>query len=82
MNFEECKLATAMMQVHRTQAELRGEPYLPLYPVSAGGRGWITGSACWMLCNVGKALVSAGKRLESYGIPPVLPTHNRAARTG
>jgi hypothetical protein len=82
MNFEECKLATAMMQVHRTQAELRGEPDLPLYPVSSGGRGWVTGSACWLVSSVGKALVVAGRQLESLGVPSALPTGNRAVRTG
>jgi len=82
MNLEECKLATAMMQVHRVQAELHGESSLPLYPVNSGGRGWISGSACWLVCNVGKALVAAGRQLESFGVPSVLTSHNRAVRTG
>ncbi|MBN1661504.1 MAG: hypothetical protein JXA93_24135 [Anaerolineae bacterium] len=82
MNLEECKLANAMMETYRVQAELHGETYLPLYPVSSGGRGWVTGSACWLVSNVGKALVAAGRQLESLGVPPVLPTRNRAIRTG
>jgi len=81
MMLEECKLANAMLETHRVRAELHGEANLPLYPVSSGGRGWITGSACWLLCGVGKALVAAGRQLESFGVPPALPTHNRVVRT-
>lgn len=82
MALEECKLAMAIMEAHRVQAELHGESYLPLYPVSSGGRGWVTGSACWLVSNVGKALVAAGRRLESYGVPSIMPSHQRIVRTG
>lgn len=82
MILEEGKLLTAMLEIHRVQAELHGERSLPLYTVSSRGRGWVTGSACWLVSNVGKALVTAGRRLESYGVPPILPSHHNTVRTG
>jgi hypothetical protein len=59
-----------MGSLHRREAMRRAEAWRLLRQAGLQRRGWLPRPGCWLLCQLGRLLVRAGRRLQEFGSSP------------
>jgi hypothetical protein len=66
---EDFYLAQRMMETKVAEQVREAETRRLIHQMGGGQSAWLTRMACWLLCHVGRALVSLGQWLQRSAAP-------------
>ena len=66
---EDFYLAQRMMEIRVAEQLREAETRRLIHLMGGGQSAWLTRMACWLLCHVGRALVSLGQWLQRSAAP-------------
>jgi hypothetical protein len=75
MSYQDFRLSTELMDMHRERLQRRAETRSLLRQAGLLQPGWLHRQRCLLLCQLGRALVALGERLERHGLPESVPVN-------
>ena len=59
------EIVTSRLEARRQQTEI----HRLVHEAQTDHPGWVARQGCWLLCQTGRLLLAAGRRLEQWGLP-------------